>query len=162
MYRRANKAAIAEKDRRNHLANRVARLDQMRVYREQNKEHIAECNRSYGEKNKEKRRAYYKRWSKNNQDIRRAHKRKRQAAKKNDKGFRNVHELWEMYHSQDGLCAYCEVPLFGNFHVDHMQPLSRGGADNPDNYAITCPTCNLRKHSKTTIEFVSTLGYKVV
>lgn len=153
-YRQTNRAAIAERGRQNHRSKRKPRLEKMRLYRQENREAIAEQQRQYYRENREKIRAYYERWRKNNRDVRRAHERKRQAAKKGDSGLRDASELWALYDSQDGLCAYCEMPMFGNFHIDHMQPLSRGGADNWSNYAITCPPCNLEKHNKTAEEYV--------
>jgi 5-methylcytosine-specific restriction endonuclease McrA len=40
-----------------------------------------------------------------------------------------------------------------SYHVDHKQPVSRGGSNWPENLAVTCPTCNLRKSDKTEAEF---------
>jgi hypothetical protein len=154
-YRRINREAIAERNRVGHLANREHRLALMARYRAEHKEEIAAQQQRYQQENRDKLRAYYRRWRKNNRDVRRAHERKRQAAKKGQAGFRDANELWEMYHDQNELCAYCETPLFGDFHVDHMLPLSRGGIDGPENYAITCPPCNMAKHSKTAEEFMN-------
>jgi 5-methylcytosine-specific restriction endonuclease McrA len=30
--------------------------------------------------------------------------------------------------------------------VDHIVPISCGGDDLPDNFAVSCPSCNLSKH----------------
>ncbi len=43
-----------------------------------------------------------------------------------------------MIQDQSGVCAYCESTLNGNYHVDHMIPLSRGGRNTWSNLAITC------------------------
>lgn len=45
-------------------------------------------------------------------------------------------------------CEYCRMhqALQGaTFHVEHIQPRSRGGNSQPDNLAWCCPSCNLRK-----------------
>lgn len=156
-YREANIKRLNEKSHQYYQENREVFAERNRLYREENKEAIAERHRQYYRENREKMRAYYERWRKNNRDATRVHDRKRQAAKKGDSGLRDVNELWDLYYSQDGLCAYCETPLFGDFHIDHMQPLSRNGADNWSNYAITCPPCNQRKHAKTAEEFMTIL-----
>ena len=47
---------------------------------------------------------------------------------------------------QEHLCAKCEVlfdPLA--YHVDHIEALSNGGTNKPDNIQLLCPPCNLRK-----------------
>jgi hypothetical protein len=43
-------------------------------------------------------------------------------------------------------CAYCGAPLlFPESTVDHVRPLAADGADTFDNYALACPSCNVRK-----------------
>lgn len=84
---------------------------------------------------------------------RRAYQAKRLAMKAASGGEYTADEILQMYDDQEGLCAYCETPLFGTYHVDHMVPISRGGSSYWTNLAIACPTCNIRKHSKTAEEF---------
>ena len=50
-------------------------------------------------------------------------------------------------------CAYCDAPAE---HLDHVQPLSRGGADAPRNLLPACASCNLSKSAKTLAEWAST------
>jgi HNH endonuclease len=64
-----------------------------------------------------------------------------------------------MYESQQGLCAYCDCELNGDYHVEHMTPLSRGGMHDWSNIALACPTCNLRKNAKT-VEGVTQFLYR--
>lgn len=59
--------------------------------------------------------------------------------------------------AQAGLCAYCGKP-YGHFHIDHQLPICRGGTHWPDNIALTCKPCNLRKHRKTAEEFLALLA----
>lgn len=57
-------------------------------------------------------------------------------------------------------CPYCIKELvFGEIHIDHMQPLSRGGWNSRDNIVACCAECNLRKNDKTVKEFVFGLRY---
>jgi len=49
-------------------------------------------------------------------------------------------------------CEYCcmHQSLQGaTFHVEHIVPLSRGGASAPENLAWCCPSCNLHKSDRT-------------
>jgi hypothetical protein len=46
-------------------------------------------------------------------------------------------------------CEYCglhqdESPL-ATLHIEHVIPRKHGGTDNPDNLALACIDCNLRK-----------------
>lgn len=43
------------------------------------------------------------------------------------------------------VCFYCGNTMTA-FHVDHVVPVARGGADDARNYAPACATCNLSKN----------------
>jgi HNH endonuclease len=46
------------------------------------------------------------------------------------------------------ICEYCKAPeILSNmaFEVDHIIPVSRSGTEQPDNLALSCRVCNLRK-----------------
>ena len=46
-------------------------------------------------------------------------------------------------------CTYCGEPVpKKSRHVDHIIPFSRGGLHVPENLAISCARCNLRKRGK--------------
>lgn len=59
-----------------------------------------------------------------------------------------------LYLAQEGRCAYCDVHLTDEFHVDHRLPIARGGTDDPANLCCACQRCNLAKHTKTPEEFL--------
>jgi len=49
------------------------------------------------------------------------------------------------------LCEYCLLPQDSQeatFHVDHVQPRSRGGDTSLGNLALACVTCSLRKAAR--------------
>src|SRR5689334_4540886 len=48
-------------------------------------------------------------------------------------------------------CEYCRMhqSLQGaTFHVEHVQPQSKGGSSTPENLAWCCPSCNLHKSDR--------------
>ena len=48
----------------------------------------------------------------------------------------------------DDRCEYCGLPQDLSelrFHVEHIVPRQHGGDDDPNNLALACPDCNLRK-----------------
>ena len=51
-------------------------------------------------------------------------------------------------------CAYCGKDCTEIYHIDHILPLCRGGKNNIENLALSCPRCNYRKRNKTDIEFI--------
>lgn len=59
---------------------------------------------------------------------------------------------------QKKVCHWCGQSCAKKFHVDHIKPLSRGGAHEAKNLVISCPTCNLRKLAKDPLDFARELG----
>lgn len=59
-----------------------------------------------------------------------------------------VAQLHELYSSQDGKCAICGHDiLWGQFHVDHRIPHSKGGGNEFSNLQLTHPFCNQSKNN---------------
>lgn len=60
--------------------------------------------------------------------------------------------------NQAAQCWWCGASLTSTgYHVDHRIPLSRGGDDTAANITLSCPSCNLRKFTKTPQEFCGRL-----
>jgi 5-methylcytosine-specific restriction endonuclease McrA len=54
----------------------------------------------------------------------------------------------------NGVCYLCLEPvLLADMHLEHKQPLSRGGSHTYDNVGCACRPCNMSKHNKTEAEF---------
>lgn len=48
-------------------------------------------------------------------------------------------------------CEYCRMhqSLQGaTFHIEHITPQAAGGSDDPNNLALACPGCNLKKSDR--------------
>lgn len=68
------------------------------------------------------------------------------AAALNKPGRVTVALLRDCILESGGCCAWCGVSLLNQpLEIDHIMPLSRGGANTADNLAVTCPDCNRRK-----------------
>ena len=52
-------------------------------------------------------------------------------------------------------CAYCGAYAT---HLDHVEPLVKGGTDTEANIVPACAHCNLSKGSKTLAEWSETFG----
>ncbi len=66
-------------------------------------------------------------------------------------------DIRKQYKSQKGLCWWCSISVEGNYHVDHVIPLKRGGRNTPGNTVISCPPCNTRKRDKLPHEWIGRL-----
>lgn len=58
------------------------------------------------------------------------------------------------YKRQRGKCFWgrkinpdCAVSLKDGYHVDHVTPLVKKGSNGTENIVISCPRCNMAKHS---------------
>jgi 5-methylcytosine-specific restriction endonuclease McrA len=59
----------------------------------------------------------------------------------------------EVFRRWGGLCCYCDAPAA---HLDHVEPLSRGGRDVLRNVVPACADCNLSKAALTLAEWALT------
>ena len=53
-----------------------------------------------------------------------------------------------LFEQQQGLCAYCGLTLGGDYEIDHIKPLIKGGTDDIENLCVCCLTCSRKKGSK--------------
>lgn len=56
--------------------------------------------------------------------------------------------------STAGLCSYCSRPIVG-LEVDHIEPLSTGGAHDVSNIAPCCRSCNRSKGNKALVVWLA-------
>ncbi len=152
-YYRANRDKILADQKRYREYNREAIKARRKARYEANKEKIWARERARYCANKEKVKARVRAYQRSNPDAVRAHQDRRRGRKRGATGSYTAKDVADMYANQCGLCAYCESLLDGKYHVDHMTPLCRGGANGWENLALVCPPCNLRKHARTVEEF---------
>lgn len=111
-------------------------------------------NREWRVANLEQHRAQCRQWAKDNPEAMRAIVAKRRALKAGADGSYTADDIAAMLESQAGKCNGCLCVLVA-FHVDHKQPLSRGGSNWPTNLQLLCPPCNLSKGDKTPDEWAA-------
>lgn len=67
-----------------------------------------------------------------------------------------VRKLFKMF---DMMCAYCRTTPAA--HIDHIEPLSKGGKHAIENLAPACARCNLTKNARSPEEFAQRTGFDV-
>lgn len=65
----------------------------------------------------------------------------------------------KLYKLQSGLCACCKKPLGNNYHMDHIMPISLGGANEDWNMQLLTQRCNQQKSAKHPIDFMQSRGF---
>jgi|CXWL01.1.fsa_nt_gi 5-methylcytosine-specific restriction endonuclease McrA len=76
-------------------------------------------------------------------------------------GWRNTdhmsrkERIWYLMKRQQGRCYYCALSLHRGWHLDHMIPKSLGGSHGIENRCLSCPSCNVRKHTRSDLQFLA-------
>lgn len=138
----------------------------VRRFRARDPEHVRSIGRVTDRKRYATRRAdpqknrdYWNAWRIANIDRERARGRANAAIRKakllSSTGMYTYHDVVSLYAMQQGRCAafWCAVELSGDYHVDHIVALSRGGSNDPTNIQLLCPSCNLSKGDDSMFEF---------
>lgn len=138
------KACRAAYSRQWYIDNKEKiRIDKLE-YRSENKESIAERQRVSRSRNK---------------SVIINRNRNRRAKSKMAEGSHSASDITSMLERQKHKCANCRCCLKeSGYHVDHIQPLSRGGSNWPSNLQCLCPTCNLKKHAKDPLDWAQENG----
>lgn len=134
-----------DKQRAWHLANPEKSAEYSRAYRERNPERAAENTRRYRDANGDRIKELAAAWRAANPDkvtaIDAARRARLIGAVVGDADYEFVKAAYSV-------CYLCDEPLSGDIHVDHVVPLSRGGAHCTDNLMPTHAVCNRRKHDR--------------
>ncbi len=123
--------------RRWYLENRERILQERQAYAAANKERIAAYQRQY-------------RQDEGNYARLRAIGRKSLAtyrARKLNQFIEDV-DPQTVYQMHGGMCGICKEFIQGDFHVDHVVPLSKGGMHGYINVQPAHPKCNLEKGAR--------------
>jgi len=158
MYYEKNKQELNSNRQQWYRENRKKALEYARQYRLKNSIRIKELAEQWYQKNKEKVKEYQYLQNKQYPAKRKAIKAQRRARLLNAEGSHTAKDITWLLEKQNHRCVYCPADLREGYHVDHIQPLSKGGSNYKDNLQILCPTCNKRKHAKDPIEFAQSIG----
>lgn len=126
--------------RKHHTENKEARREKAKQY------HLANC-KVVREKKRQ--------WALDNPEKRKAYRYARRARKLNNGPCMTSveYESWEAAEPKE--CFYCGADCSnGDYHVDHIQPLSKGGTHQAHNLCIACKPCNLTKNDRDPEEFL--------
>lgn len=168
-YQKNNPDKRRAKSRRFYRTHHDAELERMREYhranpdvtRRSNEKHRAE----YAERERQRRRDNPEYYKQRNREYYQSHKaealhrwRVRHIRKREASGAHTLADLREIRAGQTDKrgrlrCWYCGEPIEGTPHLDHKQPLARGGSNGPENLCYACGPCNKSKSTKTPAEY---------
>jgi 5-methylcytosine-specific restriction endonuclease McrA len=143
-WRRDNPVKAKAKDAANRASNREKKNARRRAWGLNNAQRHRETNKRWRDSHPIEVGLFRKRW---------------RAARRNSQiGPITAAQILDLYVKQRGLCAICRKKLTEQ-HVDHIEPLAKGGAHVINNLQLLCPPCNVRKSDRHPIEHMQSLGF---
>ncbi len=111
------------------------------------------ANKKWYEKNKEHKAIKDSEWRKANREKCRTYLQNYKAKQLNAEGIITPQLIQEKLEYYNYCCMYCGEPLNGEYDIEHIIPLSRGGTNSPENIGVACRHCNRSKGAKTVEEW---------
>lgn len=155
IYLRHWKAKNPEKnkERADRYENREKSKLVRKMWKGKNRDVVNRHRRDCVARDPEKEANRHRAWRLKNMEVCRAHRRNRDAKVKGATGKHTKLDILVMYEDQCGKCQNCRICLKSGYHVDHKNPISKGGSNDPSNLQLLCPRCNLRKSNKDYLEW---------
>jgi len=165
-YHKENPAACSRTSKKSYIKHREKQVADVKAYRESEagKDKIRQYRTEHKEQIKAMKQEYNKAHAKEIQRYRQkrapesaagcAKRRAMKASAMIGATVSQLAEIAEIYRraKEDPKirCYLCgHIIEKGHRHVDHIYPLSKGGAHRPSNLAIACDICNMSKNNKT-------------
>jgi 5-methylcytosine-specific restriction endonuclease McrA len=157
------KKKVSERMRQWHADNRERIREVSRVWAENNRDKKAACARRHYEKNTEACKARHREWMKIHPEKNRLYHFRRRVDKDCPPlSMKTLDAIVENNINTYGelTCVYCGPLGEKKMVIDHLIPGARGGGNEFENLAVSCFSCNAKKHAKTYDEFIEERFYK--
>lgn len=156
--RRQQRLAAAAQYRNQAITKERARRDSAE-WRRANPERARAVGRAADQRRAAFKSEYNKQWRKENREVVAAHSRNRRATLRSCEGTHTADDVQWLIATQRNKCAVCRCSISSAYHVDHIVPLAKGGANDKINLQVLCPTCNNQKHAADPIDFMQRKGF---
>lgn len=127
---------------------RIKNPDKIREYQERHRERNKARSKKWREENYDRFRELVRNWQIKNNEKTRIYTSNRKRGTRGIKINKSEIHNWETK-----LCGICNKKIKGDYHLDHIIPLSRGGLHDVSNLQLAHPLCNRMKFTKLPEEF---------
>ena len=169
-YKLKNPDKIRAKEKKYREANRIKINLTKNKWKLANPEKVKASQRKYWLANKGYWLKYYAEYYKNNPQKKadralknkpfwRLYAQNRRARIRKNGGQLSVGLAEKLFKLQKGKCACCKKPLGNNYHMDHITPLAKGGANEDWNIQLLTQRCNNQKCAKDPVDFMQERGF---
>lgn len=146
-YWAANREKKAAKDKRWRTTHQESLKAYFRLRNITHRNHLARNNRARYLRNRERYKPLYRAWKQANRDKVRASNAKRKALKRGSPVNTLTAQQWTAIKAHFGhACVYCGRKM-AHLTIDHIVPISHGGAHTLQNVVPACQSCNSKKHA---------------
>jgi 5-methylcytosine-specific restriction endonuclease McrA len=154
-YRKVNTEKVCESTRRWRAKSQDKIKESRRQYYQEHKEQCHVRFRQWYQSHRSEQLArmeafrkvhpdYFSDWDDRNREKKRGSTNKRRAILRKVTVGEVSRE--EVFRRDRGICHICGKKLTPQmWHLDHLIPLSKGGSHTPENVAVACPRCNIRR-----------------
>ena len=152
-YYAENRESMKEQAREHYAKTYVPKTPQQKPEPVPRDKYLAEYYRTNYRTNRELILARQRQYRKDHPESHRRRNAKRRAVKKNAPigdlaAIVNWESTWRS--GKTVACHWCRKRVkTSDVHVDHVVPLSKGGAHDVENMCVACAKCNLSKHAKS-------------
>jgi len=155
----AYRAANPEKAKESYSAWKAANPEGSKKRYADNPEKQRAYAVAYRAANPEKVKAGQAAWYAAHSGAWRVHNQNRRARKLENGGTLSKGLSAKLFKLQKGKCPCCKQPLGDDFHLDHIEPIARGGSNTDNNIQLLRAGCNLQKSAKDPIQFMQQRGF---
>jgi 5-methylcytosine-specific restriction endonuclease McrA len=145
-YYQANKERLKENVSKWVSANRETSRAIKKKWSDANPEKQKKAIKRWQEENEEQFLATRKKWRQDNKEYLRVHciNRRRKLAE----GSLSKNIVETLMEKQKGICTCCLKPLNGDYHIDHIIPVAKGGSNTDENVQLLHSRCNMIKNDR--------------
>lgn len=158
-YKEAHPDSIKNSKIKYYDSNRDLIIDKSKKWKLDNPQKVSESGARRYAKNKERILAMNKKWNAENPEKMKVYCHTRRARIRGAGGSYSVDQIDSLFIKQHGSCPVCKKKLGKSFHIDHIQPITRGGSNSIENIQLLHPKCNQEKSCKDPIEFMQSRGF---